>query len=154
MASLNFPRLPAPWRRRIYRYRRLIAAGLAALAVLLVATSLTEARDAPVGGALARPTPAPGLVAVPVTLADAAMTDWLQPDDVIDVVAASGNGQTATTARIVAEGVRILEIPNGDGGTFARSATGAIVVIEADQQTALELAAAQADAALSAILRT
>lgn len=93
----------------------------------------------------------PGRVLAPVRLADSGLAAVLRPGDLIDIVAADGQGGPATT---VAEGVRVITIPATDGTTTRPdSGAGVLVLVEVDDATALELARAGSAASLSVIWR-
>lgn len=90
---------------------------------------------------------APGRVAVPVRLADAASVALLHAGDRIDVLAASSTGGPA--ARLVATGAEVLAVPTAvsDGGE------GALVVLSETPDVAAKLAAAALSSRLSFTLR-
>ncbi|WP_152361340.1 SAF domain-containing protein [Microlunatus speluncae] len=93
----------------------------------------------------------PGRVLAPVRLADSGLAAVLRPGDVIDIVAADGQGGPAGT---VARGVRLVTIPGADGSTGrSDSAAGVLVLVEVDDETALGLARAGSTSALSVIWR-
>lgn len=93
----------------------------------------------------------PGRVLAPVRLADAGLAAVLRPGDLIDIVAADGQGGPATA---VAEGVRVITIPATDGTTTRPdSGAGVLVLVEVDGATALELARAGSRSSLSVIWR-
>jgi pilus assembly protein CpaB len=80
----------------------------------------------------------PGLVAVPVRLADGATVALVQPGDRVDLIAAPVDERGAR-ASVVAEAVRVLTVPApaDDGGS-----QGALVVVATTARVALALAAA------------
>lgn len=133
----------------MFRYRRWIAAALVGLAALLIVTELQP--EPPVSATDARPAPRDGFVAAPVTLAEAALAQWLQPGDIVDVIATSGNGDSAARSDTVATGVRVLELPSAGGGSFGASHTSTLVVLEVTADASVALAAAQAGAALTVV---
>lgn len=147
--TITAPRLSPTWRRRIYRYRRWIAAALVGLAALLLVTSLQP--PPPPDPTDARPAPRAGYVAAPVTLTDSALADWLQPGDLVDVIATSGNGDEVARSTTVAQNVLILELPSAGGGSFGSSRTTTLVVLEVSAETGVALATAQAGAALTVV---
>lgn len=96
---------------------------------------------------------APGGVAVPVRLADAATAALLHPGDRVDVLAGvAPGGDTAPTApvRVLARDVVVLMVPAS--GTDA-TADGALVVLGAAPDTAGRLAVAATSAPLTVTLR-
>ncbi|MFF2846746.1 RcpC/CpaB family pilus assembly protein [Streptomyces sp. NPDC058001] len=160
--------------RWLLRHRRRVMA--AVLAVTAVALITTGAREAPGPGreAGARETThaqargqtaaalegdprAPELVSAPVRITDAATVRLLRPGDRIDVVAAGGADGAATgdgAARVVASGVRVVEVPEPPEGTGVAGtgdiATegGALVVLAVPRATATRLAGAGATSRL------
>ncbi|MFF6781510.1 hypothetical protein [Streptomyces sp. NPDC012510] len=144
--------------RRLARCRRrAIAAGLAMTAAALLATgaSPSEAervRGHPVADPVPerRPTPA-DTVTAPVRIADAATVRLLRPGDRVDVIAAedsaTGVGADTDTARIVAHGARVSEVP-----TASATESGALVVLTVPRRTAARLAGAGATSRLAVTL--
>ena len=117
-------------------------------------------------------------MAAPVRIADAEAAGLVRPGDVVDVLAASGDafarttaadaqaaadpGQLAppqaTTAHVVAHGVRVVTVPrqSEDSAVGARSSistNGALLLVEVTPAVASELAAAAAGETLSVVLR-
>ncbi len=93
----------------------------------------------------------PGRVLAPVRLADSGLAAVLRPGDLIDIVAADGQGGPATA---VARGVRLVTIPATDGpDARADSAAGVLLLVEVDDETALALARAGSASALTVIWR-
>ena len=92
----------------------------------------------------------PGRVLAPVRLADAGLAAVLRPGDLIDIVAADGQGGPATT---VARGVRLVTIPATDGSARADSGAGVLLLIEVEPETALDLARAGSSSSLTVIWR-
>ena len=97
--------------------------------------------------------PEPGLVAVPVRVADgSAAAALVHPGDVVDVLAVGDPASGRASARpvTVASAVRVVAVPAragvaGDGG--------GLVVVAADRAQAAALAAASVGASLSLALR-
>jgi hypothetical protein len=128
--------------RLVRRHRRIVAAALAALATLIVITSL------PHGAATVATDEPPGLssdeVAIPITLENRAVAEALHAGDRVSVVAVSDDGFSS----IVAESARVLsESPGGFG------ATDSAVTLAVDEGSALRLAGAQATNTLTVIIR-
>lgn len=101
---------------------------------------------------------APGRIAAPVRIADAAAVRLLRAGDLVDVVAAaSASGAVpagasgGATAMVVAPAARVLlgAAPAGDPS----ASEGALVVLDVDQRTALALARTAMYARLSVLLR-
>ena len=95
---------------------------------------------------------ADGLHTVPVRLADAEAATLLAPGSVIDLVLASRD----STARVIAEGVQVVTVPQraastGLGGTSR--AAGSLIVVATDRRTAVALAAAGTQPGLGVVLR-
>lgn len=87
----------------------------------------------------------PGLVAVPVRLADDGVVALLQPGDVIDLVAAHDG-----SAEVVAAGVRVLVVPRSATstsvlGTSTSASTGSLAVVATTTSAALALQRAEAE---------
>mgnify|MGYP001406830052 CR=1 FL=1 len=96
----------------------------------------------------------PGLVAVPVRLADEGVTALLQPGDVVDLVATRDGG-----AQVVAGGVRVLAVPRSAASTSvlgagSTSTSGPLVVVAASTSAALALQRAEADGRVGVLWRT
>ncbi|MGV1037650.1 MAG: Flp pilus assembly protein CpaB [Candidatus Nanopelagicales bacterium] len=114
------------------------------------------------------------LVAATVRLADPGEVALLKPGDLVDILAARAGGiseetsadQAAGSARVIAEKVRVIVIPDtasgGDSSLFggpSRSSnggldSGSMIVLGVDRPTATALAAAATRSRLSAIVRT
>lgn len=121
---------------------RLLATGIAA------GEPITASRFASgVGsGALAA-----GEVAVPVRLADRALSEFLQPGDVIDLVAASDR-----RGQVVAESARVITVPRQvAAGFLAGSSTRAdsLVLVAVPRRVATDVAASALAGPLAAVVR-
>ena len=92
-----------------------------------------------------------GHVMAPLRLADAGMAALLHPGDVVDVVAADAE---STKATVVADGVRVITVPQprDDPATDAESG-GALVLLDVDRPTAAILARAAVSATLTVVWR-
>ncbi|WP_432253010.1 RcpC/CpaB family pilus assembly protein [Streptomyces sp. HNM1019] len=111
-------------RRTVRRRRRAMAAGLALTAAALAAAApsgrghtdaVTSRAPAPAGEER-RGGPRPAMVSAPIRIADAAAVRLLHPGDRVDVLAtplpdAARARSSRTTARVVARGVRVAEVP-------------------------------------------
>ena len=106
-------------------------------------------------------TPAPGMVATPVRLADPEAAELLQPGQHVDVLAASTSTQpqaSQAVAAVVAAGVRVVAIPSGTSGPNGTADTqdlgieGALVVLATTPAQARALAQAQVSTRLSAVV--
>ena len=91
----------------------------------------------------------PGHVIAPLRLADPEVAVLLQPGSIINVIAADPEGQ----ANVVAAGVRVLLVPAPPAGEGARTADGALVLVDVDAETATLLAQAAATTRISVVLR-
>ncbi|MGW7411431.1 RcpC/CpaB family pilus assembly protein [Streptomyces sp. NPDC054863] len=141
------------------RRRRAVAAGLAVTAAALVA-SVPLAADrtgahAETAGApeqVGRPTaPQAEAVSVPVRIADAETVRLLRRGDRVDVIA-SANSPTSSVsspARVVASGVRVVDVPKSG---HESSDGGALVVLSVPRSTAAQLAGAGATSRLAVTL--
>lgn len=109
-------------RRTVRRRRRAMAAGLALTAAALAAAAPSgrghaDAVTSPApAGEERRGGPHPAMVSAPVRIADAAAVRLLHPGDRVDVLAtplpdAARARSSGTTARVVARGVRVAEVP-------------------------------------------
>lgn len=86
----------------------------------------------------------PGLVEVPVRLADSASLALLHAGDRVDVLAAPTSSQQAVSSAVtVASGVRVLAVPG------QQDSDGGLIVIAASPATAARLAAAAVGSRLS-----
>jgi pilus assembly protein CpaB len=123
---------------------------------------LTDVRLTSTSGALAKP--GPGLVAVPIRLADAEAAGLLRTGMRIDVLAASTSSTTTaltaavSPAIVVARAVTVIQAPGDVGVTGGASPEadpldqdGALVVLSTTPDQALLLAQAQVSDRLSAI---
>ncbi|WP_031082388.1 RcpC/CpaB family pilus assembly protein [Streptomyces sp. NRRL WC-3549] len=158
-------------RRALRRQRRATAAGFALSCVVFAVSGLGGSGPAGAGppappdgrvtaAAGARPVAEReregrpgGLVSAPVRIADAATVSLLRPGDHVDVIAAR---EGAAEARVVAQDVRVAEVPGrrsgGSGPDFAaleeldggpgRGGDGALVVLAVERGTATALAGA------------
>ncbi|WP_262700536.1 MULTISPECIES: hypothetical protein [Streptomyces] len=121
-------------RRTVRRRRRAMAAGLALTAAALAAaapsgrghTDTVSSRAPAPAGEERRGGPRPAMVSAPVRIADAAAVRLLHPGDRVDVLAAplpdtARTRSSGTTARVVARGVRVAEVP---GARSARATDG------------------------------
>lgn len=84
-----------------------------------------------------------GTVAAPVRLADPATAALLHAGDRVDVLATPTDARCDATAATVAEDLRVLAVPAGDGGD------GALVVLAATPAVAARLAGAAVTGRLS-----
>lgn len=146
-------------RRLLVRYRRPLAALCAFLSVLFALRTLAPSPEIQGAGrtgntngsslSLAK-LAADGLVAAPVRLADADVAALLEAGDLVDVLAADGNGRAA----IVAPAASVVSIPAvRSDGLAAGSFGGALVVLAVTSSEATELAARSATGPLSIVLR-
>jgi Flp pilus assembly protein CpaB len=94
---------------------------------------------------------AAGHVMAPLRLGDAGMAALLHAGDVVDVVAADAESARAT---VVADGVRVVTVPQprDDSGADAGSG-GALVLLDVDRPTAAILARAAVSATLTVVWR-
>ena len=100
----------------------------------------------------------PGRRAMPIALRDAAVAGLLRPGQLVDILWAPGSGLSGEAAHIVAEGARVLSVPEDAAGTSstfgaAPQQDGELVLFEINEADAIGLAAAQASGVLSAVLR-
>jgi hypothetical protein len=117
----------SPIARKIRRYRRPIAAVLAACSVLMI---IAAVRPAPPVVVTEIPSLRAGEVGAPVTLTSSGVAAAVQPGDVIDVIALEGSPEAAIPV-VIASKVRVIE---------ARDSALLVLAVNAEQ--ALELAAA------------
>jgi Flp pilus assembly protein CpaB len=93
-----------------------------------------------------------GQVAVPVRIADAAVTALVRPGDTVDVVVAGDTG-----ARLVADAATVLALPQSDDGSGLLGGTGGgaggLVVLAVSRGDAVALPGAAAQGPLSLSLR-
>jgi Flp pilus assembly protein RcpC/CpaB len=130
-------------RRWLALHRRPVAAGLAFAAVLLALSALSSPSpqaptDREAGGGISIPD---GQLAVPLRLADAAVTSLLQPGDLVDVFAADAR----SGAEVVASGVTVTATPSTDGGPWAGEEPLVVVLVMPEQAPALAAASAGGD---------
>lgn len=90
----------------------------------------------------------PGLVGVPVRIADAGVVSLLRVGDTVDVVAADPQG--ARDAATVARDVVVLALPRAGESTLA---SGGLIVLGVTEQTARFVAAAAVSGYLSVVLK-
>jgi pilus assembly protein CpaB len=105
------------------------------------------------GPSLLTSLPDPGLVAVPVRVADgSAAAALVHPGDVVDVLAAGDpeTGRRSARPVVVASGVRVVAVPARAG---IASDGGGLVVVAVDRAQAAALAAAASGERLSLALR-
>lgn len=103
------------------------------------------------GDALLSSLPDPGLVAVPVRVADGqAAVALVHPGDVVDVLAANDPDAGAADSVIVARGVQVLSVPGKDP---AAGDGAGLVVVAVDRAQASALARASVSSRLSLALR-
>lgn len=97
----------------------------------------------------------PGLVAVPVRIADAESVGLLRPGSVVDVLAAGApESAGAGEARLVAAAVRVLTVPQPRGGRFVSTLSeGSLVLLATTSATAARLAGAAVTDRLSVVVR-
>ncbi len=129
--------------RHIRRHRRLVAAVLAGLAVLIIAGSLPHGTTESIGADA--PTLATDEVAIPITLESRAVAEALHRGDRVSVIAVSDEGFSS----IVAESARVLE-PAASGGFGSGESA---VTLAVDEESALRLASAPARGTLTVIIR-
>ena len=140
--------LPPRLQSTVRRHRRALAALVAAAAMLFALASL---RSTPTSAqASADPASTNGLrlgeVAVPVTLASAALAATVMPGDVVDIVAVPEDGD----ASVLAPAARVLRSAAG-GGLGAGSSS--VVLLAVAERNALPLSAAL-DQKLTVVIRT
>nr|WP_251067483.1 hypothetical protein [Streptomyces sp. ISL-36] len=135
---------PQRLRRALRRRRRAPAAilTLAAAALAVAGGSGRVSADPPPHPAVEeqRRPAAVRLVSAPVRIADAATVRLLRPGDRVDVIAAPNSPMSgADTARVVATGARVAEVPRSDEN---RPDGGALIVLSVPRPTATALAGA------------
>lgn len=94
---------------------------------------------------------ATGEVAVPVRLADRALAEFLQPGDVIDLVAARDR-----RGQVVAESARVITVPRQDSSGFLAGSTtraDSLVLVAIPRRVATEVAASALAGPLAAVVR-
>ena len=129
--------------RLIGRHRRIVAAALAGLAVLIIVSSLPH--GAPVSASIDGISLAADEVAIPVTLESRAVAEALHAGDHVSVIAVSDEGFSS----IVAESARVLAAASSGGFGSSDSA----VTLAVDEASALRLASAPARGTLTVIIR-
>jgi len=93
----------------------------------------------------------PGHVMAPLRLADTAVGALLRPGDVVDVVAADGQGQHPAT--VIAMSARVVTVPELPDDRAGPGSDGGLVLVDVDSHTATVLAQAAAAGTLSIIWR-
>jgi pilus assembly protein CpaB len=93
----------------------------------------------------------PGHVMAPLRLADTAVSALLRPGDVVDVVAADGQGQQPAT--VIAMSARVVTVPELPDDRAGPGPDGGLVLVDVDSHTATVLAQAAAAGTLSIIWR-
>ena len=101
-----------------------------------------------------------GMRATPIRLADPEIATLARPGDNVDVLAATGDVTTTTSAAVVARGVRVLAAPSAGGaastgvlGGTGSTQSGAVLVLATTEQQALDLARASAASHLTITVR-
>ena len=95
---------------------------------------------------------ASGETAVPIRLADAALAEFLQPGDVIDLVSADDVG-----GQIIAEAVRVITIPRQDSSGFLSGSNlraSSLLLVAVPRRAATEVAASALRGPLAAVVRS
>lgn len=91
-----------------------------------------------------------GTLAAPVRITDAEVAQLLRPGDIVDIVAADGEGGAA----VVAPAATVLSVPGGGDRLLGGDPfSGALVLVAVPTATAVSLAAAAAAGSLSVMLR-
>ena len=94
---------------------------------------------------------ATGEVAVPVRLADRALAEFLQPGDVIDLVAARDR-----RGQVVAQSARVITVPRQDSSGFLAGSTtraDSLVLVAVPGRVATDVAASALAGPLAAVVR-
>ncbi|AEM80855.1 hypothetical protein Strvi_1095 [Streptomyces violaceusniger Tu 4113] len=138
-------------RRAVRRRRRAMAAGLALTAAALAAaappgqghTDAESSRVPAPAGEERRGGPIPAMVSAPVRIADAAAVRLLHPGDRVDVLAtplpgATRTGSSGATARVVARGVRVAQVPGSRSGRSTTDGGAPEPGAEASSDSALD----------------
>ncbi|MFI0981304.1 hypothetical protein ACH4SP_30380 [Streptomyces sp. NPDC021093] len=146
-------------RRAVRRRRRAVATGLAVTAAALAASAphATEHTGAHAEAAgvpervRQRAVPQAEVVSAPVRIADAATVRLLRRGDRVDVIASanSSTGGGSSPAKVVAAGVRVVDVP---GPGSSPSDDGALVVLAVPRSAAAQLAGAGATSRLAVTL--
>ncbi|MBB6435481.1 RcpC/CpaB family pilus assembly protein [Streptomyces candidus] len=145
------------------RRRRVVAAGLAVTAAVLVfsaphVSERTEAHMEASGSDVSagrRAVVPAELVSAPVRIADAATVRLLRRGDRVDVIASvnSATGAESSAARVVASGVRVADVPRpGEMSWDGTPDGGALVVLSVSRATATQLAGAGSTSRLAVTL--
>ncbi|WP_438313557.1 hypothetical protein ACSHWO_20185 [Streptomyces sp. HUAS TT3] len=138
-------------RRALRRRRRAASAALAVAAAALAVAGGPQAQASRGAGPPAKEPPPPPpvrMVSAPVRIADAATVRLLRPGDRVDVVAA----ERAGPPRVVAEGARVVGVPDPEKDGADAGAGGALVVLSVPRDTARALVGAGAAARLAVTL--
>jgi pilus assembly protein CpaB len=93
----------------------------------------------------------PGHVLAPIRLADAEVVGLLRAGDVVDVLAADAQSEQAFVA---GREVRVVTVPQQPDAGAGADPTGALILVEVDQETAQVLARAAVAATLTIIWRS
>jgi Flp pilus assembly protein CpaB len=93
----------------------------------------------------------PGRVLAPIRLADAEVVGLLRAGDVVDVLAADAQSEQAFVA---GREVRVVTVPQQPDAGAGADPTGALILVEVDQETAQVLARAAVAATLTIIWRS
>ena len=142
-SSFRLPKLELP--RIVRQHRRLSAALLAALAVLVVGMSARPAPPITVDAHGAVVVPA-GLIAVPLALTNSAVGALLHAGEHVDVVALPADA--SGIARVIARNVIVLIPPESSGFLSGEEAT---VLVATTETNALAIAGAS-DGGLTVIV--
>lgn len=134
IAGIPLPKLALP--RVVRQHRRLAAALLAALAVLLVGVGTRPAPPVTVDASGTVAVPA-GMVAVPLALADSAVAGLLHAGERVDVVALPN--ETSGIAHVIARDVLVL---TSGGASGLLSSDQATLLVATGEQQALAIAGA------------
>lgn len=116
---------------------------------------MSSLRPAPTTLVLAAPSSSdlqPGEVAVPLTLASAAIASTLATGDVIDVIGLRGSEESEPRATVVAHRSRVIDVPQSSEG-FGSSAS-AIVLVAISESAALDVSEAIARGPLTVVIRS
>jgi hypothetical protein len=133
----------------INRKRKLVLGAAITLGVLAV-TALALPSESPKFAAAL--TVAPGYLAVPVKIHDAAIVSLLTTDDRVDVIATRQIGDELPTVRQLANNVRVLTTLEADQVRLSNGRESSTVIIEASPTAALAIAGAINDAISLAVL--
>ncbi len=97
-------------------------------------------------------TVAPGYLAVPVKIHDAAIVNVLSTNDRVDVIATRQIGDEVPTVRQLANNVRVLTTLEADQVRISNGRESGTVIVEASPAAALAIAGAINDAISLAVL--